>query len=71
MNKKLSKAAVIKKVVDKQGGVKSINNPDLLRVAEMEAGELYEGVTEDAPVSSEADYRMITRNDETVNTQGS
>lgn len=83
MDKKF-KAATVKKVADKKGGIKSINNPDLLHVVEFEAGELYEGVdnevssetlyegvTDNAEVSSEADYRMITRSDDTVSSQGS
>ena len=70
MDKKF-KAATIKKVVDQKGGIKSIKNPDLLHVVEFEAGELYEGVTDNAEVSSEADYRMITRSDDTVSSQGS
>ena len=70
MNKKF-KARAIKKVADKQGGVKSVSNPDLLHVVEFEAGELYEGVTDNAEISSSADYRMITRSDDTVNSQGS
>ncbi|MCH5164722.1 MAG: hypothetical protein J1F36_06885 [Clostridiales bacterium] len=70
MDKKF-KAMAIKKVVDGEGGIKSIKNPDLLHVVEFEAGELYEGVTDNAEVSSEADYRMITRSDDTVNSQGS
>lgn len=71
MNKKFNKAAVIKKVADKQGGIKSVNNPDLLHVAEFEAGELYEGVTDNAEVEDEAQYRMITKSDNTVSSQGS
>ncbi len=71
MKKRFSKAAVIKRVASKQGGVKTVKNPDLLHVAQFEAGELYEGVTDDAQVSSSADYRMITRSDDTVNSQGS
>lgn len=69
MKKKLAKE--LKKTSDIQGGVNSIDNPDLLRAAEIQAGELYEGVTEDTSVDSSADYRMITKNDETVNSQGS
>lgn len=69
--KKFSKAAIIKKVADKQVGIKSIKNPDLLHVAEFEAGELYEGVTENAQVSDSSDYRMITKSDDTVSSQGS
>ena len=70
MDKKF-KAATIKKVADKQGGIKSVKNPDLLHVVEFEAGELYEGVTDNAEVDSSADYRMITRSDDTVDSQGS
>ncbi len=33
--------------------------------------ELYEGVTDNAPVDSEANYRMITRKDDVTNSQGS
>lgn len=69
--KKNLKAAVIKKVADRQGGIKSRNNPNLLHVAEFEAGELYEGVTEDAEVSDSSDYRMITKSDDTVSSQSS
>lgn len=71
MKKRLSNAAVMKKVADKLGGVKTVKNPDLLHVAQFEAGELYEGVTDNADVDSSADYRMITRSDDTVNSQGS
>lgn len=71
MKKKLGKAAVMKKVADKLGGVRTVKNPDLMHVVQFEAGELYEGVTDDAEVDSSADYRMITRSDDTVNTQGS
>lgn len=70
MNKKF-KSVAIKKVADKQGGIKSRYNPDLLHVAEFEAGELYEGVTENAEVSNSSDYRMITKSDDTVSSQGS
>ncbi len=62
---------VIKKVAEQQGGVKTVYDPDLLHVVQFEAGELYEGVTDDAEVSDSADYRMITKSDDTVNTQGS
>lgn len=65
------KSSSLKKVASQQGGVNPIDNPDLLHVAEFEAGELYEGVTEDAEVSDSSDYRMITKSDDTVNTQGS
>lgn len=70
MNRKL-KAAKIKKVVEQQTKVKTNANPHLLHVAEFEAGELYEGVTDEAPVSSEAEYRMITRSDDVSNSQSS
>lgn len=70
MNKKL-KAATIKKVADLQGGIDSVKNPDLLRQVEFEAGELYEGVTENAVVEDEAEYRMITKSDDVVSSQGS
>ena len=69
--KKSKKAAVIKKVADFQGRVNTVDTPNLLRAVEMQSGELYEGVTDDAEVSNEADYRMITKSDDTVNTQGS
>lgn len=70
MKKKFSKAAVVKKVVDMEGKIKSIKNPDLLSVVDMEAA-LYEGVTDNADVSSSADYRMITKSDDTVSSQSS
>lgn len=71
MKRKFNKAAVIKRVADMESGIKSKKNPDLLRVARMEAGDLYEGVTDNVEVSDTASYRMITRADQTVNTQGS
>ena len=70
MNKKF-KATTIKRVAETEAKVKTEQNPDLLRAVEMQAGELYEGVTDDAEVDSEADYRMITRSDDTVSSQGS
>ncbi len=70
MNRKL-KAAKIKKVVEQQTKVKTNVNPHLLHIAEFEAGELYEGVTDEAPVSGEAEYRMITRSDDVSNSQSS
>ncbi len=71
MKKKFDKAAEMKKVADMEGGIKTADNPDLLRAVEMQAGELYEGVTDDAEVDDEAEYRMITKSDDTVNSQGS
>ncbi len=71
MKKRFSKAAVIKRVAEQQGGVKTVKNPDLLHVAQFEAGELYEGVTDDAEVSDSSDYRMITKSDDTVSSQSS
>lgn len=70
MNKKF-KAATVKKVVEQQTKIKTDVNPHLLRVAEIEAGELYEGVTDNATVEDEAEYRMITKSDDTVSSQGS
>lgn len=70
MKKNLSKD-VIKKVADMEAGVDSIDNPDLLNAVEIQSGNLYEGVTDDAEVSDSAEYRMITKSDDTVSSQGS
>lgn len=70
MDRKL-KAARIKKVVEQQTQIRVKSAPHLLHVAEFEAGELYEGVTDDAPVSDSAQQKMVTRGDDVVNSQGS
>ena len=73
-------------MANQQGGVEPKDNPNLAHVADFEAGELYEGVsdeedddadelydgvTDDAEVSDSSDYRMITKSDDTVSSQGS
>lgn len=71
MKKKLNHNAIVKRAVVLQSGIKTRHEADFYKVASVEAGELYEGVTSDAPISSSCDYRMVSNSDETVNTQGS
>ena len=71
MSKKKINDAELKKLADRYGKVKTVKNPDLKRAVEIQAGELYEGVTDDAEVSDEADYRMITKSDDTASSQNS
>ncbi|MBR2968167.1 MAG: hypothetical protein IKC35_05290 [Clostridia bacterium] len=70
MSKKY-KAKAVKKAAMIHGSIKLKNGEPFYNSAQLEAGELYEGVTDKTSVSSQCEYRMITKSDDTVNTQGS
>lgn len=70
MSKKY-KAKAVKKAATIHGSIRLKKDEPFYNSALIEAGELYEGVTDKTSVSNQSEYRMITKSDDTVNTQGS